>query len=441
VQHMRRLLRFRLLAAALFAAAGLAGLARAAPSQAPVIVVPIHGTVDDGMSHLVQRAVAEAQDQGAAAIVLDVDSPGGVVAPALEIRDAILNSHVPTIAYVSERAYSAAALIALSAQHIIMAPGASIGAAEPIPATAKNIAALTSEFQSTAIRNHRNSRVAAAMVDKTIDLPDYKKPGAILSLNTSDALRAHISESTRSLLADALRTQGLQNAPQISADYTFAERLARFATNPEVSGILLTLGVLGLLIEMQTLHGIAGVIGVGALALFFGTHIYAGFSNGFVVVLAVFGLIGILYELHVVPGHGFPGIIGGAALLASILLAFGIPFFFVALQSISTAIMLTIVLFYAATKIWPENAWMNRLAFVSAQGPEYVTSRDNTAFLGQIGTASSYLRPAGVALVNGHRLDVLTEGEFIPAGTPVRVTRVEGARVFVEPVNLPDYKE
>lgn len=441
MQHMRRLLRFRLLAAVLLAAAGLAGFARAAPSQAPVIVVPIHGTVDDGMAHLVQRAIAQAQDEGAAAVVLDIDSPGGVVAPALEIRDAVLNSRTPTIAYVSERAYSAAALIALSAKHLIMAPGASIGAAEPIPPTGKNISALSAEFQSTALRNGRNSRVVAAMVDKTVDLPEYKKPGAVLSLNTNDALRAHISERTLPTLNDALRSQGLQNAPQHTADYTFAESLARFATNPEVSGILLTLGVLGLLIEMQTLHGIAGLIGIGALGLFFGSHIYAGFSNGFVIVLAVLGIIGILYELHVVPGHGVPGILGAIALLASILLAFGIPFFFVALQSISTAIVLTIVLFYAATKIWPENAWMNRLAFVSAQGPEYVASRDHSALLGHIGTASSFLRPAGVAMVNGQRVDVLTEGEFIQAGTPVRVTRVEGARVFVEPVNLPDYKE
>jgi len=133
--------------------------------------------------------------------------------------------------------------------------------------------------------------------------------------------------------------------------------------------------------------------------------------------------------------------LGGVALLTAVLLAFGIPFFFIALQSISTAIVLTIALFYAATKIWPENAWMNRLAFVSAQGPEYVTSRDRSELLGRTGSAASFLRPAGVATIDGQRVDVLTEGEFIASGTPVRVTRVEGARVFVEPVLLPGYKE
>jgi membrane-bound serine protease (ClpP class) len=51
------------------------------------------------------------------------------------------------------------------------------------------------------------------------------------------------------------------------------------------------------------------------------------------------------------------------------------------------------------------------------------------------------LRPAGVASIDGRRIDVLTSGEFINAGTPVRVTRVEGARIFVEPFTLPSYKE
>ena len=63
-----------------------------------------------------------------------------------------------------------------------------------------------------------------------------------------------------------------------------------------------------------------------------------------------------------------------------------------------------------------------------------------TSLRGMTGVAASFLRPAGVAQIDGKRVDVLTEGEFIAAGTPVRVTRVEGARMFVEPVTLPSYK-
>jgi len=141
----------------------------------------------------------------------------------------------------------------------------------------------------------------------------------------------------------------------------------------------------------------------------------------------------------VVPGHGFPGALGVTALLAAVLLAFGIPFFFVAVESLATALVVTVIVFSLVVRAVPQNAWMNRLALASAQGPDFVTSRDFSDLRGQIGTAASFLRPAGIATIDGRRIDVLTEGEFIPQGTTVRVTRVEGARIFVEAVNLPSY--
>ncbi len=416
---------------------GFLGFARAATPQ--VVVVPIHGTVDDGMAHLVERAVTQADDQHAAALVLDVDSPGGLVAAAFRVRDAIFAAKVPVIAFVSERAYSAAALITLAADRIVMAPGSSIGAAEPIPATVKTISALRAEFESTALRNHRNATIAGAMVDKNVPLPEYKATGAILTLNTHEALQAGIADAIAPTLDAALASQHVPDAAHERVGYSFGEEVARFATTPEISGLLLTLGMLGLILEMQTMHGIAGTLGVGALALFFGTHVYAGFSNGLVIALAILGLLGILWELHVVPGHGAPGVLGGIALFLAIMLAFGVPFFFIAIETVSTAMILTVVIFVFATRLFPENAWSARLALVAAQGADYVASSDHSALRGALGTASSYLRPAGIATIDGQRVDVLTEGEFIPAGTPVRVTRVEGARIFVEPVTLPDY--
>jgi len=411
------------------------------PTSQSVLIIPIHGTIDEGMAHLVMRAVDAAQRDGSSAIILDVNTFGGLVSSATEIRDALLASRVRTIAYVSERAWSAGALVTLSAQRIAMAPASSIGAAEPIPKTVKTVSALRGEFESTASRNHRDPRIAAAMVDVNADAPQYKKTGAILTLKAEDAKRAGIADSIDPALADVLSENHLANASTHTADYTFAEQLARFATSPEVSGLLLTLGMLGLLIEMQTLHGIAGAIGVGSLALFFGTHVYAGFSNSLVILLAVLGLLGILYELHVVPGHGAPGILGGIALLLAVLLAFGVPFFFVAVQSIAMAIVLTVIFFWLATKVFPENAWMRRLTFAGAQGAEYVTSSDFSLLRHSSGVAASFLRPAGIATIDGKRVDVLTEGDFIPAGTPIRVTRVEGARVFVAPLELPSRKD
>lgn len=211
-------------------------------------------------------------------------------------------------------------------------------------------------------------------------------------------------------------------------------------TDPVVSGLLLTLGMLGLLIEMQTLHGIAGTIGIAALAVFFASHLIVGDATGWVIGLALIGLFGILWELHVVPGHGAPGVLGAIALFLAVLWAFGFLYFFIAVETVATSLVTTVILFALAVRVFPENAWMKRLAFQGVQGADYVTSADFSDLLGMSGTAISFLRPSGFALLDGRRIDVLTEGEFIHQGTPIRVTRVEGARIFVEPIALPHYQ-
>lgn len=407
--------------------------AAAVNTSAPIVVVPIHGTVDDGMAHLVERSVALANGEHAAAIVLEVDSPGGLVSSVFDIEDALRSAQEPIIAYVSERAYSAAALITLSAQRIIVAPGASIGAAEPIPNTPKEVSALTAEFQSTAERNHHNVTIAGAMVNRSIVVPGLKAAGTILTLNTSQALRYHLAVAQEPTLDAALAFVHLSANPRQSEHLSWGEALARFATDPAISGILLSIGMLGLMVELYTLHGIAGIIALVAFGLFFGTHIYAGFSNWGVVALAVLGLVGILWELHIVPGHTFPGVFGALALLAAVVLAFGIPQIGVAFETLAGAVGLTIVLFFLILRLLPENAWMRRLALTYAQGRDYVSSRDFGDLKGRTGIAASQLRPAGVASIDGRRIDVLTEGGYVSPGTPIRVTRVEGARIFVEP--------
>jgi membrane-bound serine protease (ClpP class) len=408
--------------------------ANAPGTGADVVVVPIHGTIDAGMEHLVERAVGEAREDHAKALLLDVNTFGGLVDAATAIRDTLYNAPMPVYAYVSERAWSAGALVTLAASKIIMAPGSSIGAAEPIPKTPKTVSALRAEFEATAERGRRDPDIAGGMVDANLAVPPYKKPGAILSLTADDAVRAHFADGIATTQEDARRMLGLAGAAVITPDYTLGERLARFATNPEVSGMLLSLGFLGFLIELQTLHGIAGAIGAGALALFFGSHVYAGFSNVLVVLLAVAGILLIMLELHVFPGHGISGIAGALALVGAVFLAFGgIPFVFVTAQALAIAIVLSALAFWGASRVFPDSSWLRRIAFAAEQGPDYVASADFRALLGKTGVATSYLRPAGVAAIDGRRIDVLTEGDFVPAGTAVTVTRVEGARVFVRP--------
>ena len=252
---------------ALGAALSLAPVAAAGTGD--VVVIPIHGTIDEGMAHMLDHAVTAAEAEHASAIVLDVDTFGGLVSAATEMRDRILASTIPVDAYVSGRAWSAGALITLAADHITMAPASSIGAAEPIPKSIKTVSALRGEFAATASVRHRSARLATAMVDANVNAEPYKANGAILTLTADDAVRAHFADAIAARRAIALRQWHLDPAREVASSYSLGEQLVRFATDPNISGLLLSIGFVGLLIEMQTLHGIAGLIGVGSVCVVF----------------------------------------------------------------------------------------------------------------------------------------------------------------------------
>jgi membrane-bound serine protease (ClpP class) len=418
---------------------GTAAIA-AASSGREVVVVPLSGRIDSGTARLVLRSVEVADARDAAAIVLDVGNAGGSFAPADAIRQALAGSHVPVIAYIHGRADAGAALIALDADRIVVAPQASIGAAEPVPPTSASIAMVRSAFESAALRTHRSEQIAAAMVDRTVDVPQYKDAGTVLALDGDDAVRSNVAQAMAPTLASALALSNLAGDTQIVQGYSWSEAVVRFLSSPAAGAILLAIGLVGLLVEMQTLHGVAGAVGVLGLALFFGSHAMSGDAGPIAIALGVAGVAAILWELHIVPGHAVPGIVGVACLLLGALLAFGLPFFIVAVETLATAIVIAAIVYSMLLKQLPENAWARRLALSATQGPDYVTSADLTSLLGKTGTAVSFLRPAGIASVDGRRVDVLTAGEFISAETPIRVVRVEGARVFVEAVTLPSYQ-
>lgn len=427
-------MKLRILGFSLLFAAGLscATFVRAAVTTNPLVqVIDINDTIDAGMAHHVQSAVAQAQESGASAILVVLATNGGVVDDANDIRDALASAGIPTIAYVKERAWSAGALIALACDKIYMAPGSSIGAAEPIPSTAKTISALHAEFVSLAEAHHRNPNIAAGMTDPDVVIAGLKSKGQILSLSPAEAQKYHFVDGIADNEVGALALAGFHQPRLHVAEQTLGERIAQFAADPIVSGLLLTIGFLGLLIEMQTLHLVAGIIGVAALALFFGAHIVAGFSNWTVLALFGLGVLALLFELHVLPGHGISGLVGALLILTSIVLAFGA--FYVGVVSTAVSLIASVAIFFLILRWLPESAFLRRLAFAGAQSVTegYIATKPLTALLGAEGVAQTYLRPAGVAIINGNRYQVQTDGDFIPAQTRLRVKRVEGAKVIV----------
>ena len=181
--------------------AGLGMLALLASSpgvstaQTPVVyIAPIEGMIDLGLAPFVQRVLNEAAQEGAAAVVLEINTFGGRVDAAVLIRDALLNARVPTVAFVNKRAISAGALISLAAEKIVMANGGTIGAATPVamgqpgapaqPVAEKTVSYVRKEFRATAEARKRPPIIAEAMVDADVEIPGLIQKGKLLTLTT-----------------------------------------------------------------------------------------------------------------------------------------------------------------------------------------------------------------------------------------------------------------
>ena len=439
----------RLAACAAFIAVGLvpwiavAGSAAApAPGAKVVEVVDIDNEINAGMSHRVASAIDEASKNGATALFVRLDTDGGSIDDAIDISQALAGAGIPTVAFITGRAWSAGALIAMSCDKIIMEPGSAIGAALPItigpngenPVDEKMIAAFRSKMEGLAQAHHRNPQIAAGFVDPEVVIPGLKKKGQILSLNPQQAKAHGYADAIENTQEGALAFAGLTGSRLVVSQPTWGEQIAEFVAQPAVSGMLLTIGFLGILIEMQTMHLIAGIIGFVALALFFGAHAVAGTSNWVITALFGLGVLGVLFEFHVLPGHGFSGLAGSLLILASIVLAFGSGVWILGVETTSISLIISIAIFMVLLRWLPESAFGRRLAFAGTQLPSdgYVAAHAPMYLVGKEGVAESMLRPAGVVSVDGKRYQVQTEGDFVPPQTKVVVQRVEGSTIVVK---------
>ena len=273
-------------------------------------MIKLEKEVEQGLYRYLQRTIREANENGAAAIILEIDTPGGFVASAENIQKLIYDSGVPVYAYVRYNALSAGAFIALSCDALFMAPGSTIGAAEVRTLTGgevdqKIIKAWEGKMRTTAQRLGKDEKIAVAMTTESLTLTAAEAE----EIGFADGVFADRSE-----IYDFL---GLNNPEEFIAEITLAERLARFVTNPYVAPVILAVGITALVIEILVAgFGLPGIISILAFALFFGSHIFAGLAGREVIFLFIIGLILLLAEALCpasCPGHG-----GLVAVIASV---------------------------------------------------------------------------------------------------------------------------
>ena len=137
--------------------------------------IPINGTINPMVSSNVGRSIRDAEHANANAIILEINTFGGELEAATQIRDYILDTNILTIAFINKRAISAGALISLASEKIVMSPGSTIGAATPVnflgeKASEKIISYWRNEMKSTAEVNNRLPKIAEAMVDEEVEI-------------------------------------------------------------------------------------------------------------------------------------------------------------------------------------------------------------------------------------------------------------------------------
>jgi membrane-bound serine protease (ClpP class) len=406
----------------------------------------IDGEIDLGKAPFVRRVISNAEEEHAAAIVFEINTFGGRVDAATQIKDAILESRVPTVAFINKRAVSAGALISLACKTIIMSPGSLIGASTVVDQEGKKQsekyqAYMRSEMRSTAERNGRRGELAEAMVDERITIPGIDDSTTLLSLTYKQAQSLGMCDTVLDSREEILQYLNLSNSKVIDRDSNWAENLVAFLNTPFISSILIIIGLIGLYSELKAPGlGVPGVSGMIAFALFFGSSYILQIASSLNIILFIVGLILLIIEIFFIPGFGITGVAGIALVIGSIffsLFKLGPVFddhaFQVAILQMAAVLVVSVTAISLLVKFLPRSDRFLKLALrdnVSATNG-FIASTDYSSIVGKAGETMTALRPAGKVLVDGKVYDVVTDGRFIEDKKTIKILSADGNKIVV----------
>ena len=466
-----------------FVVFGYTGTAKASGKK--VYIIPLSGTVDPGMAAFTKRALKDQSDDPNALFIIELDTFGGRVDSALQIVDLLIS--VPkgkTIAFVKTKAISAGALIALACSRLVMKKNTTIGDCAPITYSNEGPKMLGEKFQSPlrakfralAKRNGYPETLAESMVTAEMlvyavntegkirymdsqafdDLSPSEKSrvtgkktvvakGELLTMNDSEALELGFSSMSVDGIKDLLQDKAVKDHEPIRIKESWSESLVRFIGS--IAPYLLMIGLAALYTEIKAPgFGLPGIIGITCLALVFLSQYMVGLADYTELLLLTLGIVLLGFEIFVIPGFGIAGISGILMIAVSAVLAlqdFVIPDPSFPWQGelLVKNIMHVISAFFVAivAALLVLRYVLPKLSMIT-EGPYLATTLKDShadsveakgAKVGDRGTAMTFLRPSGKVKIKDAFFDVITEGEFIEKGTPVRILEIKGNRIIV----------
>jgi membrane-bound serine protease (ClpP class) len=398
----------------------------------PVHRVKVKAAVHPVSAELIQDSIREAEDAGAAALVVELDTPGGLLTSTREITSAILGSRVPVVVYVAPsgaQAASAGFFLLMAADIAAMAPGTNTGAAHPVlgqggapdEVMGKKMEEDAAAFiRSLAARNGRNAKLAQAAVVESRSYTAHEALEGKLIDAVAPSLPALLRQIDGRPVRKGERSVTLRTARAeiVEVEVSPFRKILGVIADPNIAYILLTLGFLGLYFELMNPGAILpGVVGAVCLILaFFALSVlpvnYAG------VALILLAIVLFIAEIKVT-SYGMLTVAGVISMVLGALMLFKTPepALRVSLELIAVLAVFTL-------------AMVGFLMWMALRIRRAPVRTGLEGLLHEIGTARSVLAPRGKVFVHGEIWDALAE-EPVAAGEPVQVVGVRNLTLSV----------
>lgn len=423
-------------------------------SEGGVFIMEIKDQIDARTKRYVDLALEEAKARNSSHIIIEMNTYGGALYDADEIRSAILDLEIPIYVYINNNAASAGALISIACDSIYMAPGGSIGAATVVNQTGeaapdKYQSYMRSIMRSTAEATGRDPRIAEAMVDEKLVVDSISDAGEVITFSTTEAIKYGYCEGSFITLDALLEHLKLADAKIHRYETSTVESIIAFFINPFISGILILIIIGGIYFELQTPGvGFPIIAAIVALVLYLVPYYLNGLAENWEILAFIIGLILIALEVFVIPGFGVFGISGLILTLGSLVFIMlnnnFFDFEFVPAENITRALLTTltglfgsiIIMFIGGIRL-TNTKFFNKIALQGVQSKEsgYSSRFIAEGFLSKTGTVYSVLRPSGKVEIDGELYDAYTRGEYLEQGTKVIVIEESGTSLRVKKID------
>lgn len=420
--------------------ASLPAQAVGAQAEARVLVLEAKGPITPAMAEYLDRGLSKAAQEGYQALLFQLDTPGGSVDLMTRMVQSIRSSAVPVVVYIAPRgaiAGSAGTVITLAGHVAAMAPETAIGAASPVGGQGEELGETletkAKEILKATVRSlaERRGEEATALAEETIEAAKAVSAQEALEAGLIDVIAADQEQLLEQLDGFSVETETgermlqTKGAQRVALPQSFIEQFLQVLTNPNVTFLLLTVGVQAVLIEISAPGGwVAGFIGVVCLALgTYGLGILPVNWFGLLFLVTSF----VLFVLDIkAPTHGALTAAGIASFIVGALVLFNSPST-PSFQRVSVPLVIGVSLATAGF-------FMTILTFAlrAQRRPVEVGAE---ALLGRVGQAKTAIDPFGTVQVAGELWSVELEADSDPveSGDPVEIVGVQGLRLKVRP--------